>query len=219
MLSICFPVCSRPTASRYLKRADVELSAAQITLQLRFSKYSERGSAPRVALRVPVAPRGPDLIRTLFTRLCRAADSSQSYLFACSSSLPLPASNLTSTLEAPVCSPLSPVALRPPAPNGHAPRSLRSGGISAAYAAGVSLPVIMRLSNHYSSAVVHKHYLDALAPPSAAGDVFSIALCTLARPLRLLPRSNPCWVLLARSCQSRLLGKPTLFSAVTFLYL
>jgi hypothetical protein len=37
---------------------------------------------------------------------------------------------------------------------------LRSGGITAAYAVGVPLERIMRLSNHASLAVVMRHYLD-----------------------------------------------------------
>jgi hypothetical protein len=44
----------------------------------------------------------------------------------------------------------------PPRGSEYTPRSLRSEGISAAYAEGVVLPAIMRLSNHASTMTVHR---------------------------------------------------------------
>jgi integrase len=57
----------------------------------------------------------------------------------------------------------------PPLGSKCTPRSLRGGGISAAYAGGFGLPAIMRLSNHASATTVHRYYLDALLPASEAG--------------------------------------------------
>lgn len=176
MLALGFLLCSRPTALRNIQRADVQLGAAEITVQLRVFKYGESGSAPRVALRIPVSSTGNDLIASLFTRLCRASRGPTSYLFAGIHALPLPASTLGASMLALVS------RFPPPAGTKWTARSLRSGGISAAYASGVDLPVIMRLSNHTSADVVHKHYLDALVPPSAAARVFFSRFTAAGQP-------------------------------------
>jgi hypothetical protein len=55
----------------------------------------------------------------------------------------------------------------------YTPRSLRSGGITAAYAVSVLLERIMRLKNHASASVVMRHYLDPLVPPTPAARVSS----------------------------------------------
>jgi hypothetical protein len=54
----------------------------------------------------------------------------------------------------------------------YTPRSLRSGGIKAAYTVGVPLERIMRVSNHASAAVVLRHYLEPLLPLTPAARVF-----------------------------------------------
>jgi hypothetical protein len=62
---------------------------------------------------------------------------------------------------------------------------LRSGGITAAYAVGVPLERIMRLSNHASLAVVMRHYLDPLVPPTPAARVFFQRFVPSSRSLPL----------------------------------
>jgi hypothetical protein len=51
-------------------------------------------------------------------------------------------------------------------------RSLRSGGITAAYAHGLPLARIMAISGHRVASTVHLHYLDALVPPSSSAARF-----------------------------------------------
>lgn len=63
------------------------------------------------------------------------------------------------------------------------PRSLRVGGISVAYAVGVPFERIMRLSNHVSTSVVLRHYLDPLLLETAAARVFFSQFL----PRRMLP--------------------------------
>lgn len=52
------------------------------------------------------------------------------------------------------------------------PQSLRSGGISAAYAAGLPLELIMRLTNHSDKKVVRRRYPDPKTPASDEGRLF-----------------------------------------------
>mgnify|MGYP003476553559 FL=1 len=73
-------------------------------------------------------------------------------------------------------------AIAPPGTH-YTPRSLRSGGIKAAYAAGVPLERIMRVSNHVSTAVVLRHYLDPLVAPTPAARVFIDRFLPAARVL------------------------------------
>jgi hypothetical protein len=77
------------------------------------------------------------------------------------------------------------VAARPPLGTRFTPRSLRSGGITAAYAVGVPLERIMRLSNHASVAVVMRQYLDPLVTPTPAARVFFQRFVPFSRSLPL----------------------------------
>jgi hypothetical protein len=61
-------------------------------------------------------------------------------------------------------------AISPPGTR-YTPRSLRSGGVTAAYAAGVPLERIMRVSNHVSRTVVLRHYRDLLVSSTPAARV------------------------------------------------
>jgi hypothetical protein len=98
--------------------------------------------------------------------------------------------------------PATSLLLRPPdcarfprlrRPAHYTARSLRSGGISAAYAAGVPLERIMRVSNHASTAVVLRHDLDPLMPQTPAAWISLSVSC----PRRM---HSPC-----RLCRSRVL--------------
>jgi hypothetical protein len=144
--------------------ADVRVNPSEVALQLRIFKYGTSGVAPRVSLVIPTAGPG-DPIRRLFVRLL--ADSRAA------------GHSTTSTpwfqrgdLVAATAAGLRGVAAQPPPGARFTPRSLRSGGITAAYSVGVPLERIMRLSNHSNAAVVMRHYLDPLVPPSTAARVF-----------------------------------------------
>lgn len=51
-------------------------------------------------------------------------------------------------------------------------RSLRFGGLTAAYAVGLRIEVIRRLSAHESEKILFRHYVDVLQPPSAEAHLF-----------------------------------------------
>jgi integrase len=164
LVALGFLLCSRPTAVRLLERDDVDVQLHAITLQMRIFKGSETGVVPRVAIRIPIpAVPGPahDPVYRLVARLVAATSPAAPRLFphATAASVHASVQQLVSS-EA------------PPRGTKYTPRSLRSGGISAAYAEGVGLPAIMRLSNHASATTVHRYYLDALLPASEAGRTF-----------------------------------------------
>ena len=60
----------------------------------------------------------------------------------------------------------------PPPGTKWTPKSLRSGGITAAHSIWFPPAVIAHISNHDSVEILHRHYLDALQPSSAAARVF-----------------------------------------------
>lgn len=136
-------------------------------------KYGERGFAPCIYLRIPF-PTLSDTVYKLLRKLGASTSCTDAYLFPCRSrSGTITDADLRSSLDARVAD------VCPPAGNKFTARSLRSGGISAAYTVGVRLETIMRLSNHTLSEVVHRHYLDALLPDTPFARVFLSAL----RPL------------------------------------
>lgn len=165
VVALGFLLCARPTSLRMLRGGDVQFRDCEVTIQMVHFKYGESGSAPRIALRIPVSPPADPVYRLL--RALSVAAGPHGYLFtAPRGSAPMSAAALRSSLGALV------KGRPPPAGTKFTARSLRSGGISAAYSAGVRLEVIMRLSNHTSAEVVHKHYLDALLPVSASARLF-----------------------------------------------
>ncbi|PXF46029.1 hypothetical protein BWQ96_04204 [Gracilariopsis chorda] len=163
---------------RNLCRQDVKLAEDDITLQMRVFRYGETAFAPRIALYIPRCS-GPDsagCIYTLIASLVRATTAPHFWLFPGTTDSQ-PAST-ASVAAAPI---VFTENTAPPSGSQFTVRSLRSGGISEAYAAGVPLPVIMRLSNHHSEAVVHKHYLDALMPSTPAARLFFARFTRSAR--------------------------------------
>jgi hypothetical protein len=161
VVSVGFLLSTRPASVLALSPDAVRVTATAVTLELRVFKYGESGFHPRVSLLVPTAV-ACDPIRSLFLRLL--------------ASTPVSAAATPwftyRDLVAATAAGLQGVSARPPPGARFTPRSLRSGGITAAYAVGVPLERIMRLSNHASAAVVMRHYLDPLVPPTPAARVF-----------------------------------------------
>lgn len=169
LIALGFLLCGHPTSIRNLCRLDVKLAEDDITLQMRVFKYGETGFTPRIALRIPLGsgPETAGCIYTLIASLVRATTAPHFWLFpSTTDSQPASAASVATALS------LLTENAAPPPGSQFTARSLRSGGISAAYAAGVPLLVIMRLSSHHSEAVVHKHYLDALMPSTPAARLF-----------------------------------------------
>jgi hypothetical protein len=160
----------------------VRVFSTAIMLELRIFKYGESGSSPRVPLLIPTT--GDDEpFRRLFLRLLGCTPESAAAPW-------FNQPDLVAATAAGLCG----VAARPHPGARFAPRSLRSCGIIAAYAVGVPLERKMELSNHASAAVVMRHYLDPLMPPTQAARVFfqrfvpsSLSLsASLLRRFRLL---------------------------------
>jgi hypothetical protein len=173
-----FLLSARPGSVLGLAPADVRVEPTWVTLQLRIFKYGTSGVAPRISLLIPTAGPG-DPIRQLFIRLVatpRAAGhaSATSPWFQRGDLADATAAGLRA------------VSAHPPPGARFTPRSLRSGGITAAYSVGVPMERIMRLSNHSSVAVVIRHYLDPLVPPSPAARVF-FSRFVPSHPSRSLP--------------------------------
>lgn len=116
-----------------LRRPDLHVQSDEITIQMVTFKYVERVFAPRIALRIPL-PRLPDPIFELLRKLGASASGPDAYLFpGRSSSVAITVAALLTFLDALVA------YVHPPAGTKFTARSLRSGGISAAYAVGVRL--------------------------------------------------------------------------------
>lgn len=166
LLAVNFLICARPGSVREILATDVRVGDAVVELQLRTFKYAETGVVPRIALRVPVS--SPVDVRVSFCRLLQAAPPS-GYLFPdVSGRKPSPAALLNRAVHFLVAE----TQTVPPLGMKFTPRSLRIGGISAAYAAGVPMPVIMRLSNHFDEQVVRRHYLDPQTVATPDSDLF-----------------------------------------------
>lgn len=139
MVAITFLLCARPGSVRDLKVHDVRIGRKEVGVQLRRFKYSESGLVPLIALRIPV--RGlEDPFSILFRRLTQAA-SPNGFLFPSRARSQGATAQLMSNT---VAASLADTGTLPPLGFKFTPRSLRSGGISAAYAAGVPLDIIMR---------------------------------------------------------------------------
>lgn len=129
-------------------------------------KYGKRGASPRISLRNPF-PSHPDPVYELLRKVSAADSAPSAYIFPGRSPFSLlTAAELRSSLNALVAN------LQPPVGTKYTARSLRSGVISVAYAAGVRLETIMHLYTHTSSEVVHERYLDVILTVSHAVRLF-----------------------------------------------
>jgi hypothetical protein len=160
LVALGFVLCSRPTAVRLLERDDIDVQLHDIAMQMRTLKDSETSTVARVAFRIPIqAVPGPthDPIYRLLARLVAATSLVAPQLF--------PKATASSIHAA-----IHQLVIGETQTNGskYNPRSLRSGGISVAYAKGVGIPAIVWLYNHASTTTVHMYYLDALLPASEA---------------------------------------------------
>jgi hypothetical protein len=136
-----FLISARPASIVGLTPDAMRLSPDAVLVELRVFKYGKSGHAPRVSICIPTSGEG-DLIRQFF-HLRITSVSVPSLPWFCSRDLSTaPAADLCSV-----------GAVAPPGTR-YTPQSLRSGGISAAYAVGVPMERIMRVSNHGSTAVV-----------------------------------------------------------------
>jgi hypothetical protein len=166
-----FLLSARPASVLALTSDAVRLAPDAVYAELRVFKYGTSGFAPRVAIRIPTADES-DPIRCLFRRLLAAFQGRpHAQWFVQRDLLGATAAGLRAV-----------GAIAPPGTH-YTPRSLRSGGITAAYAAGVPLERIMRVSNHVSTAVVLRHYLDPLVAPTPAARVFFDRFLPAARVL------------------------------------
>jgi hypothetical protein len=171
-VAVGFLISARPASIAGLTAAAVRLTPEAVLVELTVFKYGTSGSAPRISLYIPTAGE-PDPIRLLFRRLLADATSPDASWF-CVRDLSLAAA-----------AGLRAVAAVAPPGTRYTPRSLRSGGITAAYAVGVPMERIMRVSNHASTAVVLRHYLDPLVPPTPAARVFFNRFVPAARSLSM----------------------------------
>ena len=137
-------------------------------------KYGSSGVYPRIHLRIPyTAPSDP--VYRLLRRLVLSAGSSTGWLLPGWGPFPVSAVTFNRSIKSLLRGTPAPLGSR------YTPRSLRSGGMSAAYAVGVPIPVIMRLSHQSDAKVVQKHYLDALTRPCAAARLFFSRFTSLLR--------------------------------------
>lgn len=139
-----------------------------VEVQLRRFKYAETGVVPRIALRIPVT--GPqDDVAQLFRPLASAAPPSGFLFPDCTRRKSAPASFLGRAMSALIAETgtIAPLGFK------FIPRSLRSGGMSAAYATGLPLELVMRLSNHTDEQVVRRHYFDPQTVPTPHSELFA----------------------------------------------
>jgi hypothetical protein len=156
-----FLLAARPASVLALSADAICIIPSAVLAELRVFKYGESGFAPRVSLSIPTTG-DRDPVRLLFLKLFSATAPSQT-AFPWFTRLDLVSATAAG---------LRHVSAAPPPGARFTTRSLRSGGITAAYSVGVPLERIMRLSNHSSTAVVMRYYLDPLVSPSADARVF-----------------------------------------------
>jgi hypothetical protein len=149
----------------------VRLEPDAVHVELRVFKYGTSGHVPRVSIRIPTEGE-LDVARRLFRLLLADASLCRSHPWF-----------TLRDLSAAAAAGLRAVAAHAAPGTRYTPRSLRSGGITAAYAVGVPLERIMRVSNHASTTVVLRHYLDPLVPPTPAARVFFHRFVPAARSL------------------------------------
>lgn len=148
-----------------LRRQDLHIASKDFTIRIFTLKYGKWGSAPRISLRRPF-PTLPDPVHKLQRKLKTSASGPIVYLFLRrSSSAPITAAAFRASLHALVAN------VRPMYGTECTARSLRSEGVSAAYALRVRLETIIRLLNHTSSEVLHKNYPNTLFPATPAARV------------------------------------------------
>lgn len=63
-------------------------------------------------------------------------------------------------------------SLEPPKGTKFSGRSLRSGGLTAAYSVGVRTKALQRLSGHQDEQTLYKYYVDATKPPTREAHLF-----------------------------------------------
>jgi hypothetical protein len=158
-VAVGFLISARPASVVGLTPDAVCLSPEAVLVELRVFKYGTSGHAPRVSICIPTSGEA-DPIRRLF------------HLLITSVSVPSLPWFCARDLSTAAAAGLRAVGAVAPPGTRYTPRSLRSGGISAAYAVGVPMERIMRVSNHASTAVVLRHYLDPLMPPTPAARIF-----------------------------------------------
>lgn len=76
-----FLICSRPTNIRYLRRCDIQFDENSITVQITHCKCGERGTSPRIALRIPYYTT-EDAVIKLVQRLFIDAPTLLTYIFS-----------------------------------------------------------------------------------------------------------------------------------------
>ena len=124
------------------------------------------GVVPRMALRMPLNGSA-DPLSLLFQHLhCRRRTSSW-LLPSASAKQHLSTGNLTDGVRMA----LSIDNVQPPLGMKFTPRSLRSGGLSAAYSVGVSERTVLRIANHDGDGVLFLHYVDPLTRPTDAARI------------------------------------------------
>lgn len=169
LLALNFLLCARPASIRELMSSDIRFNAegTRVEVVLRRFKYGETGVVPRIPIRVPIAD-DVDPIATLLRRLVAAAPASQFLFPDIRQARPVSASLLNRITRALIAetTTVAPLGMK------FTRRFLRSGGISAAFATGVPLELIMRISNHQDATVVRRHYLDPQTEGSDAARLF-----------------------------------------------
>jgi hypothetical protein len=179
-VGVGFLICARPASLVALTSDSVRLAPAAVLVELRVFKYGTSGHAPRVALSFPTDGESVP-IRRLFVRLLGDATCREEPCFS------------LRTLSAAAADGLRAVAAVAPPGTRYTPRSLQSGGITAAYAVGVPMERIMRVSNHASAVVVLRHYLDPLVPQTPAARVFFDRFVPASRALPGFTGHDFCW--------------------------
>jgi hypothetical protein len=170
-VAVGFLISARPASIAGLTPDAVRLTPDAVLVELRVFKYGTSGYAPRVSIRIPTAGTSDPICRLFHLLLADTTTRPDSSWFC------------IRDLSAAAAAGLRAVAAFAPPGSHYTPRSLRSGGITAAYAVGVPLERIMRVSNHASTAVVLRHYLDPLVPPTPAARVFFDRFVHAARAL------------------------------------
>jgi hypothetical protein len=199
-VAVGFLISARPASVVGLTPDAVRLSPDAVLVELRVFKYGTSGHAPRVSIYVPTSG-DTDPVHRLFRLLISSASRS---------SLPWFCARDLSTATA---ADLRSVGAVAPSGTRYTPRSFRSGGISPAYVVGAPMERIMCVSNHASTAVVLRHYLDPLMPPTPAARVFFGRFVPASRALPCrFPRSRFPLAILSRH-------PSPLCSRVTFRYL
>lgn len=168
-----FLICSSLTIIFFLFCGDLLFPESEVSLKVTYLKYGERGSYPRISTHIPCHGINQDSIYQLLYRLYENVPSHLAYIIANRQ-----ANNVSSAcLRSKILSLLA--TNSPPSGTYWCAKSLCSGDIYSIYAAGITLPSIITLSNHCSVMVVHRRYLDALLQETPSARLFSVALIPL----------------------------------------